>query len=206
MINFLVQLATDGVYRKHFLSHYMWECQTHCGVSVQLPPFYTHEHIFRVISVHNIRTIHTLYLCFTLLHTHKCVSTVSCFLPLPLALACNVLPFSVLKTQSFVSVARAENGPESCLKWGTVVYKKHAHLLKYFIGKRLIVPLRCISFLQIFFSSLNCVMPFSFFVKPSKVFVCQIRVLFQYTVKDRIKRCCFTKRKTEQNKACHSHL
>lgn len=163
MINFLVQLATDGVYRKHFVSHYMWECQRHCGVSVQLPPFYTHQHIFRVIGVSNIRTIHTLPIShsYTNTHTHKCFSTVSCFLPLPLALARNVLPLSVLKTQSFVRVVRAENGPESCLKWGTVVYKKHAHLLKYFIGKRLIVPLRCISFLQGFFHPLT-VMPFSF--------------------------------------------
>lgn len=66
---------------------------------------------------------------------------------LPLALALNVLLFNLLKAQSCVSVIRAENGPESCLKWGTVVYKKHVHLLEYFIGKRLIVPLRCIRFL-----------------------------------------------------------
>lgn len=118
---------------------------------------HTSTHISRDWRKQYTNNPHSPY--FTLLHkhthTHKCFSTVSCFLPLPLALARNVLPLSVLKTQSFVRVVRAENGPDPCLKWGTVVYKKHAHLLKYFIGKRLIVPLRCISFLQGFFHPLT---------------------------------------------------
>lgn len=134
MINFLVQLATDGVYRKHFLTLHSFpykKCQTSDSLWCLCP--HTHHQ--------------------TSAHTYKQVQTQSCILLLPLALAFNGLPCRrKKKSQSCVSIARDENGPESCLKWGTVVYKKHAHLLKYFIGKRLIVPLRCISFLHFFFS------------------------------------------------------
>lgn len=96
--------------------------------------------------------IQTLPVSVLYSYTNKCQQ---CILHPPFAFAINVFPLNVLKTRSCASVVRAENGPESCLKWGTAVYKKHAHLLKYFIGKRLIVPLRCIRFLQFIFHSLN---------------------------------------------------
>lgn len=109
--------------------------------------------------------------------------------PLHLALALNILPFNLLKAQSCVSVVRAENGPEFCLKWGTVFYKKHVHLLKYFRGKRLIVPLRCIRS----FSLLKlCNMPFfSKVIKSTELktrLLCKYVVYLEITLKDVYKK------------------
>lgn len=169
MINFLLQLAADGVHRKHFtfhsLSHRGPKRQTHSAVTVQFMYLYTRLMAMYLEFEWNLKTIRLSFFPHTYMndrHSSLCYDS-------PFACSCfKVSAFSALKTQSHVSVVRAENGPESCLKWGTEVYKKHAHLLKDFIGKRLIVPLRCFRLLQVFFFILK-VSAVIFFKKRLKV-------------------------------------
>lgn len=55
--------------------------------------------------------------------------------PLTLCLALNIPKFKVQTPTSCVSGVRAENGPESRLKWGAVVYKKLVRLCREFYGQ-----------------------------------------------------------------------
>lgn len=172
MINFLVHLATDGVYRSHFQSHYIH--------FLRVPDSLWHSCASSLIQTWTlIYTIHSY-------HTHKHVtgSYLPFYLYHLLVISCH---FSALKTQCDV-----ENGSESCLKWGTLVYKKHTHFLKYF-RKGWLRLWDITAFYSFFYSHMMPV-----FVKPSKVFLSAILNI----AKERIRSLEMLNR----IKACHSHF
>lgn len=88
MINFLVQLATDGVYRKHFF--------TRLAVFSFVPPFDTAT--FCVTVVRNIQTIQVL--SSSVLHRVQ----------LYLLLLLEILPFSVTQPRATLALSLLKMG------------------------------------------------------------------------------------------------